>query len=583
MTTMLAMIIAISTFFGILFIGAVVTVVADICKTRKTERETGEKQGSWWQRHKPSKRRLIQVYAALLFNANLKGLITGKIYTGNTKYLCVPGLNCYSCPAAAGACPLGALQNALAQSGASAPHYVLGILALFGLLLGRTICGFLCPVGLGQELLYKIKTPKLKKSRFTRILSYLKYVILAVFVIAIPLIYGMMDRAAGGPVPAFCKFICPAGTFGGAILLLIHPNNTGLFEMLGPLFTWKFCVLVVICVACVFIYRAFCRFLCPLGAIYGFFNRIALLGVKLDKGKCTDCGLCVSHCKMDVRHVGDHECINCGECIDVCPAKAITWKGSKFFLHANAVEAENPTPVVEKPLSPVLSDGAETVVSTAAAAEPAAAEPAVVEVVVIAPEPEGKPSKKRGKEFWLRVAAWGLALAVLLTALIYYNFIDKDSDPTNADADTGIELGDTAPNFILGEYFSDSDFDLSTTRGKIVVLNFWGTWCTPCIQEIPYFEQLAETYSEDVTVVFIHSNDVEEDVEAFVEGKGWSREYARFVQDSAEGSIYELYGGNSVWPMTVILDREGKIAFRPQGSLEYGKLELYIKSLLVAE
>ena len=161
----------------------------------------------WWQKHKPSKRRLIQLYAFLLYNANIKGIIRGELYTGDTKYMCVPGLNCYSCPGAVGACPLGALQNALASSGTRAPYYIIGILVLFGLLFARTICGFLCPVGMGQELLYKIRTPKLKKSRVTRILSYLKYVILLVFVGIIPLMYAQQSV----PLPSFCKFICPAG------------------------------------------------------------------------------------------------------------------------------------------------------------------------------------------------------------------------------------------------------------------------------------------------------------------------------------------------------------------------------------
>ena len=118
----------------------------------------------------PTRRRLIQLYAALLHNANLKGYISGQIFTGNTKYLCVPGLNCYSCPGAVGACPLGALQNALASSGNRAPSYVLGILLLFGLILGRTICGYLCPFGLVQELLHKIPTPKIRKNRVTHAL-----------------------------------------------------------------------------------------------------------------------------------------------------------------------------------------------------------------------------------------------------------------------------------------------------------------------------------------------------------------------------------------------------------------------------
>ena len=111
---------------------------------------------TWIKAHLPTQRRLIQLYAALLYNAHLKGCITGHIYTGNVKAMCLPGFNCYSCPGAVGACPLGALQNALAASGSRAPTYVLGILLLFGLTLGRTICGFLCPVGLLQELLYKI-------------------------------------------------------------------------------------------------------------------------------------------------------------------------------------------------------------------------------------------------------------------------------------------------------------------------------------------------------------------------------------------------------------------------------------------
>ena len=137
----------------------------------------------------PTKRRLIQLYAALLFNANLKGYINGKIYQGHLKNICTPGLNCYSCPGAATACPLGALQNALASSNKTAPFYMIGIILLYGIILGRTICGFLCPFGLFQDLVYKIKTPKLKKNRFTKALSYLKYVILALFAVVIPLIY----------------------------------------------------------------------------------------------------------------------------------------------------------------------------------------------------------------------------------------------------------------------------------------------------------------------------------------------------------------------------------------------------------
>ena len=291
------------------------------------------------QKHKPGgilalrpfRRRLIQLYCALLYNANLKGFAEGKIWTGRSKALCVPGLNCYSCPGAVASCPLGALQNAVASSGTRTGTYVFGILLLFGVLLGRTVCGWLCPFGMLQELLHKIPAPKIKKSRATRSLSYLKYVILAVFVLLIPLYYGLRRRI---PIPAFCKYICPAGTLVGAGGLLSNPKNSMLYSMLGVLFGRKVVILVIVLLACIFCYRSFCRFLCPLGAIYGLFNRIAVIGVKIDEDRCTHCGRCVRSCPMDVRRAGDHECISCGECLNACRDDAIALKAGRVTLRS---------------------------------------------------------------------------------------------------------------------------------------------------------------------------------------------------------------------------------------------------------
>ena len=286
---------------------------------------------SWRQRHRPGSRRLVQLYSALLYNAHLKGFIDGEIYVGKAKYACVPGFNCYSCPGAVGACPLGSIQNALASSGHQAGWYVLGIITLFGVILGRTICGWLCPLGLIQELLHKIPTPKIRKSRITRALSWLKYIVLAVFVVALPLWYGLKHNL---PLPGFCKYICPAGTFEGAIGLLSNPANAAKFSMLGILFTRKFVIMLVIGLLCVFCYRSFCRFLCPLGAIYGLFNRFNVIGVKVDDSRCSGCGSCVCSCGMDVRRVGDHECINCARCMEICAQKAISLKAGSYTLKA---------------------------------------------------------------------------------------------------------------------------------------------------------------------------------------------------------------------------------------------------------
>ena len=260
---------------------------------------------------------MIQLFSAALYNLNVKGFAQNAIYRGPTKGLCVPGLNCYSCPGAIAACPLGALQSALNNLPAL-PLYVLGTLAVFGALLGRAVCAFLCPIGLLQELLYKIPSPKIPKGRWSRRLSGMKYAVLAVFVIGIPL-YTLAAR--GVVVPGFCKWICPAGTLEGGIGLAAF--NEQMRAQLGGLFGWKVAVLAALAAAAVFVYRPFCRFICPLGAIYSLFNRIAIFGIRVDEGKCTHCGLCVRSCRMDVKRVNDRECIRCGECMDRCPSGAL--------------------------------------------------------------------------------------------------------------------------------------------------------------------------------------------------------------------------------------------------------------------
>lgn len=535
-----------------------------------------KKIAAWWAAHKPTKRRLIQLYAFLLTNANIKGFFSGNIYTGNSKYMCVPGLNCYSCPGAVGACPLGALQNALAASDTRAPYYVIGIIVLFGLMLGRTICGFLCPFGLGQDLVYKIKTPKLKKNRITRVLSYLKYVILLVFVIALPLAY-----SGKLPVPTFCKYICPAGTIGGALALLINPGNESYLSMLGPLFTWKFSVMVVIVVACIFIYRAFCRFVCPLGALYGFFNKIALIGVRLDKNKCTDCGLCIAHCKMDVRRVGDHECINCGECMSVCPTKAIRWKGSQLFVHENTTEPFH-APVAEaKPLGAFLNASSQTSTVTA--------QPSVI---------ENQPKQKKGKRWWLQFTAWALASVLLVTSLVYYNVIVSD---TAAQDSVIMEVGDEYYDFSFSVYCRGEGETVTikelSAQGKVVVLNYWFVGCTPCEAELPEFEAFAKDYSESVAVVAIHRLLITDDVAAFLQkktyedGTSWSDGEIIFSHDTemtveengqpATYSSYALSGGNGAYPMTLILNTDGVIVYQKIGGTNYETLERVVTPLLI--
>ena len=88
-------------------------------------------------------RGFIQAGATLLTNIHLPNFAKGTLYQGSGKYVCVPGLNCYSCPGAAGACPVGAFQAVVGSSKFRFSYYITGILILFGVLLGRFICGFM--------------------------------------------------------------------------------------------------------------------------------------------------------------------------------------------------------------------------------------------------------------------------------------------------------------------------------------------------------------------------------------------------------------------------------------------------------
>ena len=645
---------------------------------------------NWFKNHLPSERRLIQLYAALLYNANIKGFITGSIFKGNTKIACVPGLNCYSCPGAVGACPLGSLQNALASTKQKAPYYVIGIIMLYGLMLGRTICGFLCPMGLLQELLHKIPTPKINKSTITRVLSYFKYVLLFVLVIVFPIMYSVNNL----PLPGFCKYICPAGIVEGAFGLIIHPTNTNtMLSILDIIFSWKFCLLVFFIVMCIFMYRFFCRFICPLGALYGFFNRLSFIGVTVNQDTCTNCGLCIKACKMDVHKVGDHECINCGECISSCPTKAISFKGSQIFLHKNQIDV----PVNKETISLDTINESNKI-------------------------PENKNEDfekvvaKRKKIF--KITSWSVAGAVLVGALVYFNFIYDDNNTSHSEiGDTcekfyvssyldneiiqigkyqdsriilyfydslnendftnletlqekytdleiitihsyqghedvrsyintnysdskliftyddennsafnsfksltypstvllgknniinfkengsfneekfdsilstgkniGNKIGDILPNYELPYYNKEGNFAINNNRGKITIMNFWATWCGPCVEELPEFDEIAKEFINEVEVVAIHSIYIDKDVASFIqEQNGWSNFTLSFAQDDQNNPYYDRVidglGVNGI-PNTFIIDQDGVITHFYPEKVSYATLKSNIEEIL---
>ena len=265
----------------------------------------------------------IQAGATLLTNIHLPNFLKGGLYQGKGKAVCVPGLNCYSCPAASGACTIGSFQAVVGSSKFRFSYYITGFLILLGVLLGRVICGFLCPFGWFQELLHKIPTKKLSTKKL-KPLTYLKYVVLLVMVVLLPV---LVTNELGMGDPFFCKYLCPQGVLEGAIPLSLA--NAGIRAALGSLFKWKFIVLLTVIVLSIVFYRPFCKWLCPLGAFYALLNKVSLFQMQVDQSKCVSCGKCAKVCKMDVdvtKSPNHTECIRCGMCIRACPTDAVSFR-----------------------------------------------------------------------------------------------------------------------------------------------------------------------------------------------------------------------------------------------------------------
>ena len=302
-----------------------------------------------------TRRRTVQLFFAALSNSYVTGFAAGRLYQGNLKAICSPGLNCYSCPGALLSCPIGSLQAVLGSRAFTLSGYVFGMMLFFGATMGRMVCGFLCPFGLVQEALYKIPfVKKIKTFKGDKQCRYLKYVLLVLLVILLPMTFSTKEDVS----PYFCKYVCPAGSLEAGIPHVLHdrlgPDDTviglpaGGFQPLeglnvaalrknvlptnnrlriGFLFWWKIALLALVVLASIVLYRPFCRYLCPLGAFYGAMNPIALYRLRLNKEACIRCGACQRACGMCIDptvRLNDPECVRCGDCVRVCPTAALS-------------------------------------------------------------------------------------------------------------------------------------------------------------------------------------------------------------------------------------------------------------------
>ncbi len=262
-------------------------------------------------------RTLIQGASAVLANSYVAVFYTRAINANPLKGICVPILNCYACPTALFACPIGTLQHFAAIH--AFPYYPLAFLAIIGLSIGRMACGWVCPFGFLQDMMYKIKSPKFKIPFWLR---YLKYCILIIFVLALPYLTGELW---------FSK-LCPAGTLTAGIpWALWNPLNpeTGLPVLgNGPGAIFYVCLVILAGFLIWFVMakRPFCRTVCPLGAIFSLFNRFSLVHLEIS-GRCDGCDICHQNCPMDLNvslDLDSTDCIRCLECTRCGHVKLVT-------------------------------------------------------------------------------------------------------------------------------------------------------------------------------------------------------------------------------------------------------------------
>lgn len=167
-----------------------------------------------------------------------------------------------------------------------------------------------------------------------------------------------------------------------------------------------------------------------------------------------------------------------------------------------------------------------------------------------------------------------IALAVLSIAIGIY-FYGRLSFSRSRTASSPAHEHSVAPDFSLPD-LSGQQIRLSTYRGKVVLLDFWATWCVPCREEIPHFIELQRRYAgQGLQIVGISMDDSADPVRDY---------YARFGMNypvlMGNAKIGELYGGVLGLPIAFVVGRDGRIYAKHTGATDTSTLEREILPLL---
>lgn len=181
---------------------------------------------------------------------------------------------------------------------------------------GRFFCGYLCSFGALQELFFKIFNQFSHKKfvipdRVDHILGYLKYLVVAFIAVVLWIMTVPMDTS-----------LSPWGVFG-----MLTSGN--LSVMAAAVYTWGFVLLLVFLIGSLFVKRFFCRYFCPLGALFTIISGKRCYKIRRDESTCTHCGLCEKNCNMGISilkkdTISCGKCIDCMQCITVCPQQCLS-------------------------------------------------------------------------------------------------------------------------------------------------------------------------------------------------------------------------------------------------------------------
>ena len=177
------------------------------------------------------------------------------------------------------------------------------------------------------------------------------------------------------------------------------------------------------------------------------------------------------------------------------------------------------------------------------------------------------------------ILAAGLLIGAGLAVLFYYGLDLGGKDSGQSEVIEGVNLpvsasiGSAAPDFEL-QNLKDETFSLSEMRGKIVVLNFWATWCEPCKFEMPYFEKLHKAGRSDLEIWGVNFDEPPKQVENFIE----EYDLSFTILLDPGGKVQDLFRVRG-YPTTYVVDQDGVIRFHHIGLITEEQLDSYISQL----